>query len=244
MADVQPCEGFPDTCPYLLTVEPDPPRHDGGARCGCNARQDLEDMATELATGLGLVDPREYKATLDRYAAQIRAATPVTGKETVQADREKVLADWLSREYDLRGITELEQEDPERAQEHRDAAHSLVPWIDGCPREDRRAAWWRGYDQGRERQKRRTAEDVQRLEAETAELRAERDPEDLRARIRDLEHVLDGWNRRMTGRISPGEPVDWREQAAEYLLQLSAAQRELAILKGVQTDDATRRLAT
>ncbi|MFB7738298.1 hypothetical protein ACFC08_28700 [Streptomyces sp. NPDC056112] len=67
----QACPGFPDQCPYLLTVEPNPPHHDGGVRCGCNARQDLEDMAVELATGAGIVDPREYKATLDRYAAQI-----------------------------------------------------------------------------------------------------------------------------------------------------------------------------
>lgn len=154
------------------------------------------------------------------------------------------LADELSRQYDFRDLTELQQEDPERAQEHWGAAQALLSWIAECPREERRAAWRRGYDQGRERQKLRTAEDIQRLEAETAELRAERDPDDLRARIRDLEHVLDGWNRRMTGRTSPGEPLDWKEQAAEYLLQLSAAQRELAILKGVQPDDATRRAAT
>jgi hypothetical protein len=67
----QSCPGFPDQCPYLLTVDPNPPLHEGGVRCGCNARQDLEDMAVELATGIGLVDPREYKATLDRYAAQV-----------------------------------------------------------------------------------------------------------------------------------------------------------------------------
>lgn len=161
-----------------------------------------------------------------------------------EPDRAALLADQLSREYDYRGIAELEREDPERAQEHRDAAQALLSWIVGCPREERRAAWWRGYDQGRERQKRRTAEDLQRLEAETAELRTERDPEALRARIRDLEHVLDGWNRRMTGRKSPGEPVNWREQAADYLLQLAAVQRELAVLKGVQPDDVTRRKAT
>jgi hypothetical protein len=67
----EPCAGFPDQCPYLLTVYPNPPHHDGGVRCGCNARQDLEDMAFELATGAGVVDPRAYKATLDRYAAQV-----------------------------------------------------------------------------------------------------------------------------------------------------------------------------
>lgn len=75
-APANPCAGFPDHCPYLLTVEPSPPHHDGGVRCGCNARQDLEDMAFELATGAGLVDPREHKATLDRYADQILAQQP------------------------------------------------------------------------------------------------------------------------------------------------------------------------
>ncbi|GAX57271.1 hypothetical protein [Streptomyces olivochromogenes] len=67
----QPCAGFPDQCPYLLTVDPNPPHHGGGVCCGCNARRDLEDMAFELATGAGVVDPRAYKATLDRYAAQV-----------------------------------------------------------------------------------------------------------------------------------------------------------------------------
>jgi hypothetical protein len=66
-----PCSGFPAQCPYLLTIEPNPPHHQGGVRCGCNARQDLEDMAFEIATGAGVVDPREHKATLDRYASQI-----------------------------------------------------------------------------------------------------------------------------------------------------------------------------
>jgi hypothetical protein len=40
---------------------------------------------------------------------------------TDQPSREQLLADQLSREYDYRGIEELQQEDPERAQEHRDA---------------------------------------------------------------------------------------------------------------------------
>ncbi|MEW1565751.1 hypothetical protein AB0454_22530 [Streptomyces sp. NPDC093509] len=154
------------------------------------------------------------------------------------------LADELSRQYDFRDLTELQQEDPERAQEHWGAAQALLSWIAQCPREERRAAFLRGFDRGRERQMARTEEDLRRLEAEAAELRTERAPEDLRGRIRDLEAVLDGWNRRMTGRTRLGEDVDWKEQAADYLLQLSAAQRELAILKGVQPDDAARRAAT
>lgn len=155
--------------------------------------------------------------------------------------REQALADQLSREYDFRSLAELEQEDPERAQEHRDAAAALLPWIAECPREERRTAFSRGYEKGRERQKARTAADVRRLEAEVAELRQDRDPEGLRARIADLEYALAGWDRYMTGRTRPGAAPDWKEQAAEYLAKLTAVERELAVLKGVQPDDATGR---
>lgn len=158
---------------------------------------------------------------------------------TDQPSREDRLADQLSREYDYRGLDELEREDPERAQEHRDAAAALLPWIEQCPREERRAAFGRGFDKGKERQKARTAADMRRLEAEVAELRQDRDPEGLRARIRDLEYALHGWDRFMTGRLRADAAPDWKAQAAEYLAQLTAVQRELAVLKGVQPSDAT-----
>lgn len=159
---------------------------------------------------------------------------------TDQPNQEQLLADKLSRLYDYRGIDELEQDEPERAQEHRDAAAELAPWIAECPREERRAAFGRGYEKGRERQKVRTAADMRRLEAEVAELRQDRDPDGLRARIRDLEYALDGWDRFMTGRIRIGAAPDWKDQAAEYLAQLTEAQRELAMLRGVQPSNATR----
>lgn len=156
-------------------------------------------------------------------------------------DRTWALADQLSREYDYRGMDDLEQEEPERAREHRDAAAALLPWIQECPREERRAAFGRGFDKGKERQKARTAADMRRLEAEVAELRQDRDPEGLRARIRELEYALQGWDRFMTGRIRPGAAPDWKAQAAEYLAKLVEAQRELAVLKGVQPSSATDR---
>ncbi|MFF1298190.1 MULTISPECIES: hypothetical protein [unclassified Streptomyces] len=158
---------------------------------------------------------------------------------TDQPERLQRLADQLSRQYDYRGLDELEQEDPERAQEHRDAAAVLLPWIEQRPREERREAFRSGYDKGRERQKARTAEDMRRLEAEVAELRTDRDPDGLRARIRDLEYALQGWDRFMTGRIRAGAAPDWQQQAAEYLAKLTAVQRELAVLKGVQPSNAT-----
>ncbi|MBE4790274.1 hypothetical protein [Streptomyces caniscabiei] len=157
-----------------------------------------------------------------------------TGDGTLEPSQEQRLADRLAREYDYRGIDELEKEDPERAQEHRDAAASLASWIEECPREERRAAFGRGFDKGKERQRVRTAADVRRMEAELAELRQDRDPEGLRARIRELEYALQGWDRFMTGRIRAGAAPDWQAQAAKYLAQLVEAQRELAVLKGVQ----------
>jgi len=158
-----------------------------------------------------------------------------------EPDRAALLADQLSRQYDYRSITELEQEDPERAQDHRDAAAELLPWIDERPREERREAFGRGFDKGRERQKVRTAADMRRLEAEVAELRKDRDPEGLRARIRDLEHALAGWDRFMTGRVRAelaAQAPDWKEQAAVYLARLAEVQRELAVLKGAQPSNA------
>lgn len=161
----------------------------------------------------------------------------------LREQRLAALADQLSREYDYRGLEELEQEEPERAQEHRDAAAALLPWIEERPREERRDAFGRGYDKGKERQKARTAADMRRLEAEVAELRTDRDPAGLRARIRDLEYALEGWDRFMTGRVraeTAREAPDWKSQAAVYLAKLVDVQRELAALKGVQPSNAVR----
>jgi len=181
--------------------------------------------------------------SLQQKADRIAAAGQPTEEDITLPSQVERLADHLSREYDYRSLAELQEEEPERAQEHRDAAANLVSWIEGCPREERMAAFSRGYEKGRERQKVRTAADMRRLEAEVAELRQDRDPEGLRARIRDLEHALEGWDRFMTGRVraeTAREAPDWKTQAAVYLAKLVEAQRELAVLKGVQPSNATR----
>ncbi|MFI8792653.1 hypothetical protein [Streptomyces sp. NPDC055105] len=161
--------------------------------------------------------------------------------DTPEPDREALLAEQLSREYDYLPLSELEKEDPAQAQEHRDAARNLAKWIEECPKEERRAAFGRGFDKGKERQKVRTAADMRRLEAVVAELRQDRDPEGLRARIQDLEYALAGWDRFLTGRMRAGAAPDWQSQAAEYLAKLTKAQRELAVLKGIQPSNATGR---
>ena len=99
--------------------------------------------------------------------------------------------------------------------------------------EDLKAAFRRGYDRGRDNAKKSTAEYVQHLEAEVAELRQERDPEGLRARIADLQYVNAGWGRLMQG------TTRGQSEVAELLLRLEAVQRELAELKGVQPSNAT-----
>jgi hypothetical protein len=75
---------------------------------------------------------------------------------------------------------------------------------------------------------------VERLEADVAELRQERDPEGLRARIADLQYVTRGYSRLVTGAV--GSPL---ADTADLLRRLEEAQRELAVLKGVQPSNAT-----
>lgn len=118
-----------------------------------------------------------------------------------------------------------------------------LPWnsghedLTGC--EDKRAAFQRGYQRGQERQEMRTAEHVRWLQATLYELRQDRDPDGLRDRITDLEYALAGWDRLMTGRMREGMQPEWKAQAAEYLAKLTALERELAVLKGVQPFNAT-----
>ncbi|MFC9891530.1 hypothetical protein [Streptomyces pilosus] len=35
VATIERCPGFPERCPNLRTVPADPPKRDGGVRCGC-----------------------------------------------------------------------------------------------------------------------------------------------------------------------------------------------------------------
>lgn len=35
VATIERCPGFPEGCPNLRTIAPDPPHHNGGVRCGC-----------------------------------------------------------------------------------------------------------------------------------------------------------------------------------------------------------------
>lgn len=172
---------------------------------------------------------------------QAHAPEPVT-----QPTREELLAalaDRLCRTY-THGIdlASVEETDPEEAARHRSAARRLIDLVEDAPEEDREAAFKRGYDRGREAQKRRTAADVARLEAEVAELRQDRDPEGLRARVCDLEYALHGVDTHLMGRDRKqfGAVPDWKQKAGEYLAQLIKAQRELAELQGHQPSNATR----
>ena len=169
---------------------------------------------------------------------------PPEDQPPARDERLALLADKLCRSYTYGvGIDETAQTDPAAAEAHRDAAEALLPFIEEAPREDRRAAFGRGWEKGREAERKAHARDTARLEAEVAELRQNRDPNGLRARIRDLEHALHGWDTLMTGRnrTAAGTVPDWKATAASYLAQLVEAQRELAVLKGHQPTNATRR---
>lgn len=165
--------------------------------------------------------------------------TPPTREERIAE-----LADKLCRSYTYGfGLEETAQDDPETAETHRDAAEHLLDWIAEAPREDRRAAFGRGWERGREAERKAHAREKARLEAEVAELRQERDPDGLRARIQDLEHALHGWDTLLMGRDRRNADAvpDWKATAADYLAKLVEAQRDLAELKGHQPANATRR---
>ena len=101
------------------------------------------------------------------------------------------------------------------------------------PREELKGAFQRGYDRGRDNARRHSAEQIRHLEAEVAELRQDRDPEGLRARIADLQYVTRGYGRILTG------GSDLSGQLVDALQRLEAANRELAELKGVQPSNAS-----
>lgn len=155
-----------------------------------------------------------------------------------RATREERLAEELCHVYHYGvGLDELEQEDPDQARAHRRAARRFLRWLEEYPEEkvahERRTAFRRGYERGTENAKKSTAEHVQHLEAAVAELRQDRDPDGLRARIADLQYVARGYGRIFTG------GSDLRADLADALQRLEAAQRELAVLRGVQPSNAT-----
>lgn len=169
---------------------------------------------------------------------------PPEDQPPAREERLALLADKLCRSYTYGvGIDELAESDPEQAEAHRDAAEALLPFIEEAPREDRRAAFGRGWEKGREAERKAHARNTARLEAEVAELQQDRDPDGLRARIRDLEHALHGWDTLMTGRDRKAYGIvpDWKQTAAGYLAKLVEVQRELAELRGHQPSNATRR---
>ncbi|MEV6404011.1 hypothetical protein AB0M58_13840 [Streptomyces bobili] len=73
-------------------------------------------------------------------------------------ERVEALADELAGQYDFAHLAELETSDPERAREHRIAAHGLAKWLDAGPRRERKAAFCRGWDRAKARAQRRITE--------------------------------------------------------------------------------------
>ncbi|MBD9700687.1 hypothetical protein IHE56_00985 [Streptomyces sp. ID01-12c] len=100
----QPCDGFPDACPNLRPILPDPPHHDGGVRCACGEEQHkagqlraavLEEAADAVAADTGFhirygaaVDYAEHYAALLRRMAVESAAVDRVAAETPPAETE------------------------------------------------------------------------------------------------------------------------------------------------------------
>ncbi|MGW1364521.1 hypothetical protein ACWCQP_44845 [Streptomyces chartreusis] len=80
------------------------------------------------------------------------------GEARVRADVIEQLADQLSRSYDVLPLAELKAADPDRAQDHHDAAHDLRGWLRGFPRREEKAAWQRGWERAMARAGRRIAD--------------------------------------------------------------------------------------
>lgn len=181
-----------------------------------------------------VVNTERPTESLAQRAARLHAEAPQSTRE----QRLAALAEELCHAYHYGvGLAELDEEDPEQALAHRRAARRLEKLLADYPeqevRKERREAFRRGYDRGRENAKKSTAEQLQQLEATVAELRQDRDPDGLRARIADLQYVAAGYGRMHTG------GSDLRADLADALKRLEAAQRELAELKGVQPSNAT-----
>lgn len=65
------------------------------------------------------------------------------------------LANALSLTYDFTPLTELESDDAARAGEHRMAAHELRGWLNHLPKEEKKAAFQRGWDRATARARQR-----------------------------------------------------------------------------------------
>ncbi|MFJ1992990.1 hypothetical protein [Streptomyces asiaticus] len=147
----------------------------GTALCGRSTEQGDLPMDAEV-TCPGCIDYRpSYQAALDRQAAAKTDPSDLgeqpEGDDTTEADRVSKLADQLAGIYDYTRLTELEKDDPQRAQEHRDAAHELLGWMDGAPREERRAAFSRGWERAKERRNELAERRISELEDVLASLR-------------------------------------------------------------------------
>lgn len=158
---------------------------------------------------------------------------PADDAEPTREQRLNELAEKLCRSYMYGvGLKELESTDPEAATAHRDAAEALLPSIQEAPREDRRAAFMRGYAKGKENQTKNTANDIARMEAKLAELRIDRDPDGLRQRNRDLERA---WDELWVGHTGRRDIRDITRQTHERAV---AAERKLTELQAEQKQDA------
>jgi hypothetical protein len=138
------------------------------AICGRSAEQGDLPMDAEVTCPSCRDYRAGYQAELDRRAAERNHLRDLGEQpeddDPAEADRPGKLADQLARVYDFTRLTDLEKDDPQRAQEHRDAAHELLGWLAGAPREERRAAFSRGWERAKERRDKLAERRISELE--------------------------------------------------------------------------------
>ena len=155
-------------------------------------------------------------------------------------DRLERLADQLAGIYDFRHMPELEKEDPERAQEHRDAAQELSTWLTGLPREERHAAFSRGWEKAKERRNKLAAQRITELEGllaaaePPADSEAARTVESWRQARQDprFEVVIrEALNLDRYERLPEVDGYEWTPVMSSAMAQLFAARVVTALLR-------------
>lgn len=104
-------------------------------------------ITVELHGQVDAIGPSELHPDL----SEVRVAVPPPVRRGDDDPREEALADFISRHTQAgAGIEETARHDPRAAALYRDLAAALVPWLAGAEERDRKAAWERGYEAGRQ----------------------------------------------------------------------------------------------
>lgn len=104
------CAGFPDRCPNLRDVEPSPPSHYGGIRCGCHDNEPApEPDARRERYAAALLGP-DASGTLDSAADDLVTAVMAVADEELKAQAFKTARMLGDKAREMSGSNELAAE--------------------------------------------------------------------------------------------------------------------------------------